>query len=79
MYNRTNNFAMYNRTHSIPAIFSFFMPGFGQLVKGHIFKAFTIWIIGGIISFYFWWTIIIPFSIWVWNIYDAYSVNSRVF
>ncbi len=69
---------MYSRTHGIPAIFSFFFPGFGQLVKGHLFKAFAIWIFGGIMIFLFWWTIVVPLGIWIWNVYDAYSANNAI-
>lgn len=63
------------KTHGIPALFSFFIPGLGQLVKGHIFKALGIWIaflvtgsmhiVGTGISI---WVII-----WIWQIYDAYN------
>ncbi|MDD3247313.1 MAG: hypothetical protein PHF18_10785 [Methanosarcina sp.] len=63
------------RTHGVPALFSFFVPGLGQLVKGHLFKALGIWIafivtgamhiVGTGISI---WLII-----WVWQIYDAYN------
>ena len=61
--------------HGVPALISFFIPGLGQLIKGQILKAIMIWIVGGVISFFLWWTIIIPFLIWVWNVYDAYNSN----
>jgi hypothetical protein len=32
------------KTHGIPALFSFFIPGLGQLVKGDLSKAVGIWI-----------------------------------
>lgn len=61
--------------HGVPALLSAFIPGLGQLIKGQIIKAILIWIIGGVASFFFWWTWIIPFAIWAWNIYDAYNDN----
>lgn len=61
--------------HGIPALISFFIPGLGQLIKGHIFKAFFIWLFGGLIGFFLWWTFIIPFLFWAWNVYDAYNSN----
>jgi TM2 domain-containing membrane protein YozV len=61
--------------HGIPALISFFIPGLGQLIKGQIMKALLIWIIGGLISFFLFWTIIVPFLIWAWNVYDAYNSN----
>ena len=66
---------MRNQTHNFPALVSFFIPGLGQLIKGQIFKALFIWIVGGIVSFIFWWTIIVPFLFWAWNVYDAYTSN----
>ncbi len=66
---------MEKKTHGLPALLSFFLPGFGQLIKGHVIKAICIWIIGGIVSFLLFWTIIVPFSIWAWNVYDAYNSN----
>ncbi|MBF8963906.1 hypothetical protein I0P70_11660 [Pontibacter sp. FD36] len=64
---------MRKQTHSFPALISFFIPGLGQLIKGHILKGIFIWILGGILTFFFWWTIIIPFILWAWNVYDAYN------
>lgn len=66
---------MENQKHGIPALLSFFIPGLGQLIKGHVLKGILIWIIGGILCFFLWWTIIVPFVIWAWNIYDAYNSN----
>ena len=59
--------------HSLPAILSFFIPGLGQLIKGHFLKAFVIWILSGIIGYFLLWTVIIPLGFWIWNIYDAYN------
>jgi len=64
---------MASQKYGFPALLSFFIPGLGQLVKGHILKGILIWIIGGLIGFFFFWTIIIPFIIWIWNVYDAYN------
>ena len=65
----------YKRTHGVPALFSFFIPGLGQLVKGHVSKAVRIWaalllsafmsVIG--IGF------LIGFVVWIAQIYDAYN------
>ena len=60
-------------TYGVPAIFSFFIPGLGQLIKGQILKAFLIWASAGIVGFLLWWTFIIPFLLWAWNVYDAYN------
>lgn len=63
------------RTHGIPALFSFFIPGLGQLVKGDLLKALGIWIAfiitGAVHIFgigYLIWLII-----WIWQLYDAYN------
>lgn len=66
---------MGTQKHGIPALISFFIPGLGQLIKGQILKGILIWVIGGGLSFFFWWTIIVPLVIWVWNVYDAYNSN----
>jgi TM2 domain-containing membrane protein YozV len=63
------------KTHGIPALFSFFIPGLGQLVKGDLFKALGIWIafiITGIMHI-FGAGFLIWLIIWVWQIYDAYN------
>lgn len=62
--------------HGVPAIVSFFLPGVGQLIKGHIMKGIVIWILGALAGVFLWWTFIVPFIIWVWNVYDAYNSNS---
>ena len=62
----------YNQTHGIPALFSFIVPGFGQLTKGHIFKAF-LFFFGFIFGLFL---LIIPgIFIWLIGIYDAYNSN----
>lgn len=64
------------QTYALPAILSFFIPGLGQLIKGQVLKAFLIWIVGGLISFFLFWTVIVPIIIWLWAVYDAYNSNS---
>lgn len=66
---------MEKQKHGLPALLSFFILGLGQLIKGHIFKAIIIWILGAIVTYLFWWTIIIPVIVWLWNVYDAYNSN----
>ena len=61
------------QTYGLPALLSIFVPGLGQLIKGQILKAFLIWAVGGVISFLLVWTIVVPFLIWAWNVYDAYN------
>jgi hypothetical protein len=63
------------RKHGIPALFSFFIPGLGQLVKGHLFKALGIWIALIISGAVFITGTGIPLGliIWIWQIYDAYK------
>ncbi len=61
------------QTYGLPALLSIFVPGLGQLIKGHILKAFLIWAVGGVISFLLVWTMVVPFLIWAWNVYDAYN------
>lgn len=62
--------------HGVPTLISFFVPGVGQLIKGHMMKAVGIWVIGGLVGFFLWWTYVAPFIVWVWNVYDAYNSNS---
>ncbi|WP_462252931.1 hypothetical protein [Ekhidna sp.] len=62
-----------SQKHGIPALISFLIPGLGQIIKGQLFKGIFIWIIGGVVGFFFWWTFIIPFAVWAWNVYDAYN------
>nr|WP_300609437.1 hypothetical protein [Methanohalophilus sp.] len=63
------------KTHGVPALLSFFMPGLGQIIKGEIFKAIGIWIglaTGYLLSFVLIGFILVPI-IWLWQIYDAYN------
>ncbi|MEI7596638.1 MAG: hypothetical protein WCK02_12885 [Bacteroidota bacterium] len=66
---------MEKQHHGLPALLSFFIPGLGQLIKGHIIKALLIWFVGGAVAFFLFWTAIVPFAIWAWNVYDAYNSN----
>ena len=63
------------KTHGVPALFSFFIPGLGQLVKGDLSKAVGIWIILIISAFM---SVIgigflMAMVVWVAQIYDAYN------
>jgi hypothetical protein len=63
------------KTHGLPALFSFFIPGLGQLVKGDLSKAVGIWIILIISAFM---SVIgigflMAMVIWIAQIYDAYN------
>lgn len=66
-------------THGVPALISFFIPALGQLIKGHVAKAFVVWmgllgaLIGGFV-FPLVWLTISP-AIWVWQVMDAYLAN----
>jgi TM2 domain-containing membrane protein YozV len=62
------------RTHGLPALLSFFIPGLGQIIKGEVVKGIFAFIgvaIGLVV-------LVIPgIIIWIWQISDAYSNNSR--
>ncbi len=63
------------RTHGVPALFSFFIPGLGQLVKGDFVKAIGIWI-ALLISTFFSVVgigVLMGLVIWIAQIYDAYN------
>lgn len=64
-----------NTKHPIPTLISFFVPGLGQLIKKHFAKSVLLWTVGSIVILFFWWTLIIPLIIWIFNIYDAYNSN----
>ena len=78
-----------NTKHGVPTLLSFFIPGLGQLIKGHFLKAFAIWGSGILIWFAFFGSLfsgqlglsffiyLIPFAVWVWNLYDAYNSNEN--
>lgn len=63
------------KTHGVPALISFFIPGLGQLIKGEFFKAIGIWVVLA-----FCWLLqfiligyLLGFIVWIWQIYDAYN------
>ena len=58
--------------HGIPAIISFFLPGVGQLMKGHIGKVVLIFFGFWVAAFS---VVGVPIAIgfWIWNIVDAYN------
>ena len=72
--------------HGIPALFSFFVPGLGQLIKGDWDKALGVWFayfmafvsliiiakIPELAVFGFFSLLAFPI-IWVWNLHDAYN------
>jgi TM2 domain-containing membrane protein YozV len=63
------------KTHGVPALFSFFIPGLGQLVKGDVSKAFGIWaalLISAFMSI-IGIGILMGMVVWVAQIYDAYN------
>ncbi len=78
-----------NTKHGVPALLSFFVPGLGQLIKGHFLKAIAIWGSGILIAFLFFGSLysgqvglsnfiyLIPFAVWLWNVYDAYNANEN--
>ena len=56
-------------------IFSFFIPGLGQFYTGQFLKAILLFVVAGILAF-FWFTIIaIPLYlvVWIYSMYDAYT------
>lgn len=73
--NKGGRFMNNRRKHRVPALFSFFIPGLGQLVKGHVSKAVGIW--AALLFSAFMSVIGIGFLmglvIWIAQIYDAYN------
>jgi TM2 domain-containing membrane protein YozV len=65
--------------HGVPALMSFFIPGLGQLVKGHVAKGLGTWgalfaaTVGGFLVGY---TFLAIPVVWIWSTYDAYKSNS---
>ena len=61
--------------HGVPALFSFFVPGLGQLVKGDVAKAFGIW--GALIVCAFMSIVgiglLMGLVVWIAQVYDAYN------
>ena len=63
------------RTHGVPALFSLFIPGLGQLVKGDFSKALGIWIALAICGFMsvIGIGLLMGLVIWIAQLYDAYN------
>jgi len=59
----------------IPGVASLLIPGLGQIIKEEFIKAFMIWILLMLISYYTWKdvTMIIPILAYIWNVFDAYN------
>lgn len=61
-----------SQKHGVPAVLSFFIPGLGQLVKGHVGRGIVIFfgVVFGLML------MVIPgIIIWIWQIADAYNKN----
>lgn len=60
-------------------ILSFFIPGLGQFYTGQFLKAILLFVVAGVLA-YFWFLIItLPFLliVWVYGMYDAYTVAQQ--
>jgi lambda repressor-like predicted transcriptional regulator len=78
-------------THGIPALLSFFLPGVGQLIKGHVARAFKVWGVGvllAILPYVVGFAVSAPIGVltafaagfagiivWFYQVYDAYKFN----
>jgi len=63
--------------NGLAAVLSFFIPGLGQLIKGHAKRGIFIFLAAVISSFLtlvFIGMITTPI-LWIWNIYDAYKIG----
>ncbi|WP_082089118.1 hypothetical protein [Methanosarcina siciliae] len=72
---REGKLTSYKKTHGAPALFSFFIPGLGQLVKGQVSKALGVWaalLISAFMSIVGI-GILMGMVVWVAQIYDAYN------
>lgn len=63
------------KTHGVPALFSFFIPGLGQLVKGQVSKAAGIWaaLLISLFMSFIGIGFLIEMVVWIAQIYDAYN------
>ena len=60
------------KKYILPAVVSAFLPGVGQLLKGHVWKAVGIWVISTVIAVLFSWWFWIPGAIvWLGVVIDA--------
>jgi TM2 domain-containing membrane protein YozV len=58
------------QTHGIPALFSFVVPGLGQIIKGQVGKGILFFFGVGIGLM----LLVIPgIIVWIWQIADAYN------
>jgi len=67
----------HKRTHGLPMVLSFFIPGLGQIVKGHVLKGVFIFF-GMILSLFLMLYVIGIITtpiLWLWNLYDAYNAH----
>jgi TM2 domain-containing membrane protein YozV len=69
-----------NQTFLFPAIFSFFIPGAGQLIKKQWYRAGTFWalaVVGLILCAMLSMPVIfmqaIVLILWIWQVYDTYT------
>lgn len=68
-----------SQTHGVPALVSFFIPGVGQLIKGHVGKGIATWFVMGTFTLL---SLVFPLLFlslpvaWLWNVYDAYKSNN---
>jgi len=65
--------------HGVPAMMSFFLPGLGQLVKGHVAKGLGTWgalFAASAAGFVVGYTFLAVPALWIWSIYDAYKSNT---
>lgn len=66
--------AVKEKRHGVPLLLSFFIPGLGQLVKGHIFRGIAIFAASAfsvvLMSIYI--GFITTPAIWIWQLIDAY-------
>lgn len=66
-----------NQRHGVPALLSFFIPGFGQFAKGDFLKGIGAFVGFGVSVVLM--TVVIGWFtaplIWIWQLYDAYTSN----
>ena len=60
------------KTYSVPAIASLFVPGLGQLLKKEFLKAFVYFVIVFVLAFSFWMGLPIVYIV---SVYDAYNTQ----
>lgn len=69
-----------DKGYPIPAIASFFLPGLGQFLKGHFFKALMFWIAVPLVYFLVGWLPLVGWAAgglaWLINVLDAAFVRT---